>query len=161
MTTVPDVVRAHLSRLLEWEDAHVTLDQAAAGLPPALRGQRASGFPHSPWELLEHIRIAQADILEYCTNAAYAHTRRWPDDYWPTTPDPPSGDAWTASLEHCRDDRRALQALAATVDDLARLVPTGKPGHTYLRAILLAADHTAYHVGQLVAVRRALGAWSS
>ncbi|BCS32614.1 hypothetical protein TBR22_A18280 [Luteitalea sp. TBR-22] len=159
MTTSPDAVRAHLVRLLEWEDAHVSLEQAVAGLPADRRGARVAGFPHSPWELLEHIRIAQADILEYCTSPTYVHTRRWPEDYWPAAAAPPSDAAWADTLERCRADRRALQALATTVEDLGRPVPTGAPDHTYLRAFLLAADHAAYHVGQLVAVRRALGAW--
>ena len=108
---------------------------------------------------LEHIRIAQADILDFCINAAYAHAMRWPDDYWPQDAAPPGPQAWTDSLASYARDREALNSLARDVADLTATVPTGTGTQTYLRAILLTADHTAYHVGQIVAVRRALGLW--
>jgi hypothetical protein len=152
-------LRNHLVRVLDWEDAHVGFDKAVDGIPPERRGARAPGFEHSPWQLLEHIRIAQEDILDFCVNAAYEHTMKWPDDYWPKDPAPPSQEAWTesiASYARCRED---LKGLAREVEDLTASVPTGKGDQTYLRAILLAADHAAYHVGQLVAVRCALGIW--
>jgi hypothetical protein len=152
-------IRDHLARVLEWEEAHVSFDAAVDGIPAAKRGARAPGFEHSPWELLEHIRLAQEDILDFCVNATYVHTRTWPDDYWPDSPAPPDEAAWNASLEGYRRDRAALQGLARDAADLTALVPTGKGNQTYLRAVLLMADHTAYHVGQLVAVRRALGVW--
>jgi hypothetical protein len=159
MTDSTRALRDHLERLLDWEDAHVGFDKAAEGIPPGRRGARAAGFDHSPWELIEHIRIAQEDILEFCVDAAYQHTRRWPDDYWPTEPAPPSQAAWTESVASCVRSREDLKRLARDVEDLTATVPTGKGNQTYLRAILLAADHAAYHVGQLVAVRRALGIW--
>jgi len=152
-------VRDHLVRVLDWEDAHVGFDKAVDGIPPGRRGDRAAGFEHSPWQLLEHIRIAQEDILDFCLNAAYVHTMKWPDDYWPRTPAPPGEQAWTDSIASYARSREALQRMARDVEDLTAAVPTGKGNQTYLRAILLAADHAAYHVGQLVAVRRALGIW--
>jgi uncharacterized damage-inducible protein DinB len=154
-----DAVRDHLVRVLDWEDAHVGFDQAVAGIPPDKRGARAAGFEHSPWELLEHLRIAQEDILDFCLNAHYEHGLNWPDDYWPRQPAPPGDEAWTASIAAYTHSLEELKNIARTVDDLTAPVPTGKRTQTYLRAILLAADHSAYHVGQLVAVRRALGAW--
>jgi hypothetical protein len=159
MTSDAEALRAHLVRLLDWEDAHASFDKAATGLAPAKRGAVAPGFEHSPWQLLEHLRIAQADILDFSRNPAYVHERAWPDDYWPKNPEPPDASAWDASVSAYRADREALQSLARTQPDLLALVPTGAGNQTYLRAIFLVADHAAYHVGQLVAVRRALGQW--
>jgi uncharacterized damage-inducible protein DinB len=152
-------LRDHLVRVLDWEDAHVGFDKAVDGIPPDKRGARAAGFEHSPWQLLEHIRIAQEDILDFCVNNAYEHTMEWPDDYWPKDPTPPSENAWRDSIASYAGSREELKRLVRKVEDLTAKVPTGKGHQTYLRAILLTADHTAYHVGQLVAVRRALGIW--
>lgn len=154
-----DAVRDHLARVLDWEDAHVGFDTAVTGVPPEARGTRPPGFEHSAWQLLEHIRIAQDDILDFCMNAKYAHTLKWPDDYWPPTPGPADAAAWESSMAACTRSRDRLQQLAREVDDLTASVPTGKANQTYLRAILLAADHVAYHVGQIVSVRKALGVW--
>ena len=159
MTASTRALRDHLERLLDWEDAHVGFDKAVDGIPPDKRGARPAGFEHSPWQLLEHIRIAQDDILDFCVNAAYQHTMKWPDDYWPTDPAPPSRNAWTESIASYARSREDLKRLAREVEDPTATVPTGQGNQTYLRAILLAADHAAYHVGQLVAVRRALGIW--
>lgn len=159
MSTASEAFRQHLIRALDWEDAHVNLDKAVEGLPAALRGARAHGFEHSAWQLVEHIRLAQADILDFCVNATYMHAMTWPDDYWPADPEPPSSGAWTESLAAYARDRDALQHLAREVPDLTASVPTGTGPQTYLRAILLVVDHAAYHVGQLVALRRALGVW--
>jgi uncharacterized damage-inducible protein DinB len=152
-------LRDQLARVLDWEDAHVSFDKAVDGIPPDQRGARASGFEHSPWQLVEHIRLAQDDILDFCLNSAYKHTLKWPDDYWPKDPAPPNEQAWTDSLASCARSRGELKRLASEIQDLTAKVPTGKGHQTYLREILLAADHAAYHVGQIVAVRRALGAW--
>jgi len=159
MSESTPAVRDHLVRVLEWDDAHVTFDRAVEAMPADRRGARAAGFEHSPWQLVEHIRIAQQDILDFCVNAGYAHAMRWPEDYWPPEPAPASPQAWTESLASYARDREALKRLARDVADLTAPVPTGTPMQTYLRAILLTADHTAYHVGQIVAVRRALGLW--
>jgi hypothetical protein len=154
-----DAVREHLVRVLDWEDAHVGFDKAVAAAPAHARGVRPPGFEYSPWELLEHIRLAQEDILDFGLNATYTHDLKWPDDYWPGSPAPVGDAAWSDSIAACTQSRERLQQLARDVDDLTASVPTGNASQTYLRAILLAADHVAYHVGQLVAVRKALGVW--
>ena len=151
-------LRDHVVRLLDWNEAHATFDDAVAGLPVALRGRRPGGLPYSPWELLEHIRRVQRDLLEFCGDGGYEE-RKWPDDFWPESPTPPTAEAWDESVAAVRADRDALQALAADpARDLLAPVPHGA-GQTLLRELLLAADHAAYHVGELVAVRRLLGAW--
>lgn len=149
-------VRDQLARILDWGDAHVTFDKAVEGIPPELRGCRPEGMPHSPWELVEHIRIAQRDILEFCVNPAYKEMK-WPDDYWPPPSAQPTAAEWEQSLSDFRADCEAFKKLAAEADLLAR-IPHGT-GQTIFREILLIADHTAYHVGQLVLVRQALRAW--
>jgi hypothetical protein len=154
-----DGIRDHLLRALDWEEAHVGFANAVDGIPAAKRGVRPAGFDHSPWELVEHIRIAQEDILDFCVNPNYEHRMKWPDDYWPKEPAPSGARAWSESLASYARTRDDLKRLVRKVDDLTAKVPTGKKAHTYLRAILLVIDHNAYHVGQLVAVRRALGIW--
>jgi uncharacterized damage-inducible protein DinB len=157
--TLDALVRDHLAHLLSWEDAHVGYDRAVADIPPDLRGRRPATLPHSLWDLAEHLRIAQHDILDFCRNPDYRELA-WPGDYWPASPAPADDDAWDASLRRYRQDRRELQQLAADpAIDLAARIPHGT-GQTYLRELLLVADHAAYHVGQLVLVRRALGIWT-
>ena len=151
-------LRDQLARLLDWEEAHVGFDKAVEGIPADKSGAVPAGFEHSPWQLLEHMRLAQEDILDFCVNRNYEHTMKWPDDYWPS-PAPPSAQAWKDSVASFTRTREKVKALARDVADLTAPVPTGKANQTYLRALLLIADHTAYHVGQLVAVRRALGVW--
>jgi len=151
-------LRTHLSRLLEWHDAHVDFDAAVKNVPPALRGRVPEGTPHSPWQLVEHIRIAQHDILDFCVNPRYEEMK-WPDDYWPPSPEPPSANAWNESLAAYRQDRETLRTLVQNPEtDLSAKIPHGQ-GQTFLREVLLVADHTAYHVGQLVTVRQQLGIW--
>lgn len=160
MTGFSKDLRAHLGRILDWEDAHVGFDAAVTNIPAAKRGERPGGFEHSPWQLLEHLRIAQNDLLDFCTNPEYEHALEWPQDYWPATPAPPDSAAWDRSIAAFRADRHTLKALVNDAAiDLIAAVPTGTDQQTYLRAILLVADHNAYHLGQLVAVRRALGVW--
>jgi hypothetical protein len=156
---LPDVqLREQLVRILSWGDAHVSFDAAVKGIPVALRGKRPPKGQHSPWQLIEHLRIAQHDILDFCRNVRYVEMK-WPDDYWPAAAAPPTAAAWTASIRRFRDDRQALQELAADrTISLEAAIPHGS-GQTYLREILLAADHAAYHVGQLVLVRKMLGGW--
>lgn len=156
--TNDSALRDHLRRLLAWEDAHVGFDKAVDGIPPELRGRTPAGLPHSPWQLLEHLRIAQEDILDFCRNPDYQEMK-WPDDYWPKAAAPASDAEWQESIRRFRDDCAAFQALAADPSlDLTSTIPHGH-GQTYLREILLVADHNAYHVGQLVLVRRLLGIW--
>lgn len=152
-------VRDHLVRALAWEEAHVGFDKAVAGIPAEQRGARPPGFEHSLWQQIEHIRLAQEDILAFCVNDKYVHTMKWPDDYWPAASATPSARAWDESLAACARDRESLKRLARDVPDLTAPVPTGKGAQTYLRAILLVVDHSAYHVGQIVELRRALNIW--
>jgi DinB family protein len=151
-------MRSTVARLLDWQDAHVGFEKVVAGLAPDVRGQAPSGLPYSPWQLLEHIRLTQHDILEFCRNPAYEELD-WPNDYWPKSASPPSVDAWDKSVAAFRQDREALKRLALNPGiDLLAKVPAGD-GQTFLRELLLVADHTAYHLGELVVVRRALGTW--
>ncbi|HEY2378631.1 MAG TPA: DinB family protein [Gemmatimonadaceae bacterium] len=148
----------HIARTLDWEDAHAGFESAVKGLAPALRGKVPNGLPYSAWQLVEHIRITQADILEFCVASKYKE-QEWPKDYWPEGPEPPSAKAWDDSIAAVKRDRDKLAALAVDAKtDLTAPVPNGT-GQTYLREILLTADHTAYHVGELIVVRRLLGAW--
>lgn len=143
---------------LDWEQAHVSFDAAVKNLPAELRGRRPADTPHSVWELVEHIRLAQIDLLAFMQNPKYT-APKWPDDYWPPTPAPPSDAAWTRSLSAVRRDARALKRFTETTKrDLAAKIPWGD-GQTFLRTILVAMDHTSYHVGQIVTARILLGAW--
>jgi uncharacterized damage-inducible protein DinB len=151
-------LRAHLVRVLDSRDAHVDFDSTVSDIPPDRRGEQPEALPFSLWQLLEHMRIAQHDILDFCRNPTYVE-KRWPDDYWPKTPAPPGAGAWDASVAAFKRDLEAMKQLAsdAAVDLFAK-IPHGA-GQTYLREVLLVADHNAYHLGQMVAVRRLLGIW--
>ena len=157
--TTSDPLRAQLVRILDWEEAHVGFDKAIDHVPADKRGARAPGAEHSIWQLVEHMRLAQADILDFCVNPKYVHELKWPDDYWPKNPAPPTGAHWDDSIASFRREREKFKELARKTKDLYARVPTGKGHQTYLRAILLVADHNTYHLGQIVAVRRALGLW--
>ncbi|HEX3315412.1 MAG TPA: DinB family protein [Gemmataceae bacterium] len=151
-------LREHLLELLKGGSAHLTFDKAIADLPTNLRGAKPPGVPHTPWRLLEHLRIAQHDILEFSRNPKHK-SPPWPDGYWPATDAPPDAAAWDRSVAAVRADLKAMQDLVADpASDLFTPLPHGE-GQTLLREALLVADHNAYHVGQLVVVRRALGAW--
>jgi hypothetical protein len=149
-------VRELLAKMLSWEDAHAGFDAAVEGIPEDFRGKRAGA--HSPWELVEHLRLAQHDILDFCRNKDYQEME-WPKDYWPPSPVPSSTAEWDQSIAAFRKDRDGLRELALDRSvDLAATIPHGS-GQTYLREIVLTADHTAYHVGQLILVRQMLGVW--
>jgi hypothetical protein len=151
--------RAIVASSLGWEEGHASLESAVKNLAPALRGKRPDGYPHSPWELVEHIRITQRDLLDFCKDPDYVEKLEWPRDYWPSSPKPPSSDAWDKSIADYKRDRETFARFTTETDlDLTARIPQGK-GQTYLRTILLAVDHTSYHVGQIVSVRRLLGAW--
>ena len=151
-------LREHLLHLLRGGDAHLHFDAAVAGLPRELRGARAPGIPHTPWRLLEHMRIAQWDILEFSRNPKHV-SPKFPDGYWPEGDAPPDEDAWDRSVAAFRADLKAMMDLVADPGtDLLAPIPHGQ-GQTILREALLVADHNAYHLGQLVTVRRLLGAW--
>ena len=152
-------LRTHLLELLQGGNAHATFKDAIEDFPAELRGKRPKGAPHSPWEVLEHMRIAQWDILEFSRNPKH-ESPKFPDGYWPKSPEPPDGKAWDRSVHgFCQD----LQSLCALVKDestdLYARIPQGD-GQTLLREALLTADHNAYHLGQLVLLRRTLGAWN-
>jgi uncharacterized damage-inducible protein DinB len=144
--------------MLDWEDAHVGFDAAVDGVPAAKRGTVPPRFAWSLWQLVEHIRLAQADILDFCRNPRYVEPVSM-SSYWPDSHEPSSAAAWDRCLGHVRGDRQALKDLALDAGiDLCARIPHGT-GQTYLRELILVADHTAYHVGQIVAVRRALDIW--
>jgi hypothetical protein len=148
-------LRKHLDNLLRMKGAHLSLEAAVADFPVALRGAKPAGVPHSAWELLEHMRLAQEDILDFSRNPNYRE-RKFPDDYWPATEAPPSEEAWATSVERFQNDMQAMQALIAdTGHDLLAKIPHGK-GQTLLREALLVADHNAYHLGQLMFLRKML-----
>ena len=151
-------LRGQLTEILTWEGAHVNWKTALQDLPVEKRGVRPEGFPHSPWELLEHARITQRDILDFCINPKYK-APEWPAGYWPKTPAPPDDSAWDQSIRLFEADTQAMSKLIENPKtDLFAKIPHGT-GQTYLREAVLLADHSAYHLGQLVLVRRLLGAW--
>jgi DinB superfamily len=153
-------LRQHLLDLLRGGNAHLNFEEALAGLPPNLRGERPAGLPYSPWRLLEHMRIAQQDILEFSRNPKHV-SPEFPVGYWPETDAPPDDKAWQQSVRQFRDDLKAMQGLVEDPSiDLFAPIPHGE-GQTLLREALLLADHNAYHLGQFVTVRRLLGAWES
>jgi hypothetical protein len=151
-------LRQHVLELLVGGHAHSDLKKALAGLPPRLRGKKPKGAEHTAWQLLEHIRIAQWDILEFSRNPKHV-SPNWPDGYWPKTEAPPSAAAWNASIRKVQEDQQAMEKLVASKKtDLIAPIPHGT-GQTLLREALLLADHNGYHIGQLVLLRRWLGAW--
>jgi hypothetical protein len=159
MTVAADKqLREQLSKLLDWHDAHADFDKAVADLPAEVRGMVPAGLPYSPWQLLEHLRLAQRDILDFCTADKY-EKKEWPADYWPTDPKPPSAKAWEASVKAFKRDLAAFKKMIADPNiELFATVPHSSK-HTYLREVLLAANHNAYHIGQLIYARRVLGTW--
>ncbi len=151
-------LREHLVKLLEGGNAHTTFDDAVAKLPPDSRGKKPRGLPYSPWMLLEHLRIAQWDILEFSRDREHK-SPEWPGGYWPSTAAPANDAAWTKSVRQFRADLKAMQDLVSDpATDLHAQIAWGD-GQTILREALLVADHNAYHIGELVVVRRLLGAW--
>lgn len=151
-------LRDLLARYLDWEDAHVGFRRAVAGFPRELRGVVPQGFAHSGWQLVEHVRRAQADILDFCVNADYVYPTSMAE-YWPDVA-PEDDAAWERSVAAFEEDVRSLQRLARDESvDLFALVPRGSGEQTYARELLVAADHDAYHLGQLIALRRVLHAW--
>jgi len=150
-------LRNLLARLLEWEDAHVGFDAVIDGIPPELRGVQPQGLPYSAWQLLEHLRLTQRDILDFCRNPDYVDPQSMAE-YWPASAAPPAAKAWDESVAGFRDDREAMKRIALDFD-LFAAIPHGT-GQTYLREVVLLADHNAYTLGQLVVLRRLLGIWT-
>ncbi|MGD0629455.1 MAG: DinB family protein [Terracidiphilus sp.] len=151
-------LREHLVKLLKGGDAHADFEHAIADFPAELRGKTPKGAEHSPWELLEHLRTAQQDILDFSTNPGYKE-KEWPKEYWPAQDAPPDPKAWDRSINGICEDLKALVALVEDEKtDLFATIPHGD-GQTILREILVVADHNSYHLGQMVLLRRLLGAW--
>lgn len=151
-------LRIHLLELLAGGSAHAKFEDVIKGLPARLRGMKPAKFPHTAWMLLEHLRLAQWDILEFSRNPKHV-SPPWPSGYWPKTEAPPSAAAWNKSIQQFRRDLKAMQNLVANRNtDLFARIPLGD-GQTVLREALLVADHNAYHLGQLLDVRRMLGVW--
>lgn len=152
------IIRKQLGSMVRGEGAHVPVDTAIEGLGADLRGQVPPGLAHSVWQLLEHIRIAQEDLLQYALDPGW-RSPSWPEGYWPSDPEPPSAAAWDASVASFRQDRdAALELVQDASRDLTAPLPHA-PQHNLLRQLLLLADHNAYHGAQIVDARRALGAW--
>jgi hypothetical protein len=148
-------LRTELDRLLAGKGAHADFDSAVADFPPKLRGVKPEGSPHSAWELLEHLRIAQWDMLEFSRDPKHV-SPAWPDGYWPESSDPAG---WDQSVKAFRHDLQAFRKLATDPkSDLFTPFAHGD-GQSLLREILQVADHNAYHVGELVQLRRILGIW--
>ncbi|MCU1261570.1 MAG: transporter [Bryobacterales bacterium] len=151
-------LRQHIVILLKGRGAHADFEAAVAGLPAHLRGVKPAGAPHTAWQLVEHLRIAQWDILEFTRDPKHV-SPAWPEGYWPATEAAPSDSAWDATLAKFRGDLEGLQSLVSDPGtDLLAPLAHGQ-GQTVLREALLAADHNAYHIGQLVMLRNLLGAW--
>ena len=156
--TPNDNLIAHLLELLRGGHGHTAFDQAVKGVPIAKAGERPEGSPHSCWELLEHIRLAQHDILKFSEGPKW-RSPKWPEGYWPKSPKPKDAAAWRASVKAVRADLAAFEKLLRKrAGQLEERFPWGE-GQTLLREALLIADHNAYHIGQLVLVRRLLGIW--
>ena len=156
--TDSNALRKHLLYLLGGGGAHVDFDSAITGWPAKLRGSKPKGLPHTAWQLLEHLRIARWDILDFSRNPKHV-SPEWPEGYWPSTDAPPSPAAWNNSVSTFQADLKAMMSLVKSPRrDLFARIPHGE-GQTILREALLVADHNAYHLGELVYLRRALGAW--
>lgn len=152
------ILRKNLIELLRGGQAHVTVEQALNGLDPALRNVRPADGLHSVWEEFEHMRLAQEDILRYTLDASWV-SPAFPEGYWPKERDDLTEDAWTASVAAFFADLEAVITLVEDRNlDLTAQIPHGE-GRTYLRQVLLVADHNAYHLGQIVSTRKALGNW--
>src|SRR4051812_20762807 len=138
-----DTWRSIIASSLDWEQAHAKLDSAIEGLPAELRGKRPDNFPHSCWELLDHIRRTQYDLLDFSRNPNYEEMK-WPDDYWPKSPAPRDEAEWNDAVAQIHRDTKEFAEFTKTFDrDLAEKIPHGS-GQTYLRTILVAVDHTSY-----------------
>ena len=152
------LLRQQLAKTIDWNEAHADLSKTVEDFPAKLRGQVPAGLPHSAWQLLEHIRIALWDILEFSRNAKHK-SPKWPEGYWPKTAAPPSDEAWDESVKSIRTCRKRCASWSRTPRmTCSNLCLMGR-ARRCLREVLLTADHNAYHLGQLVLVRKALGAW--
>ena len=155
-----EALRQHLLDLLRGRNAHADFDAAVTDFPSRLRGVKPPGMPYTAWQLLEHMRIAQWDILEFSRDAKHK-SPAWPEGYWPKTEAPPTAASWNNSLRSFRADLKGMAKLVADKKtDLYAKIPHGT-GQTILREALLVADHNSYHLGQIVLLRRLLGTWKA
>ena len=158
MTNNEKLLRQQLAKVLDWSEAHTDFATALKDMPFDLQGEVPKGLPHSPWQLLEHLRIALHDIVEFSRGSKHK-SPPWPAGYWPATVAPPDEKAWKRSAASFMEHLEEMRALVADPSrELFKPLPHGS-GQTLLREVLLAADHNAYHLGQLVLVRQALNAW--
>jgi hypothetical protein len=157
-TSQDQAVRQHLLYVLKGGGAHARFDDVIDDFPATLRGKKAPGVPHTAWMLLEHMRIAQWDILEFSRDPKHV-SPEWPEGHWPKTEAPSSATAWTNSIQSFRKDLKAMQALVSNPKTNLYAKIAWGDGQTILREALLVADHNAYHLGALVMLRRLLGAW--
>jgi DinB superfamily len=156
---VTEEVRKQLLAFLRGGNAHAAFDEVLKEFPAEKRGVKPAGLPYSAWQLLEHIRITQHDILRFSKNSdGQYHSPKWPEGYWPKSPDPPNDKAWDNSVAQVHADRKEFEELLTDGSDLETAFPWGD-GQNLLREALLIADHTAYHLGEIVTVRRILGVW--
>jgi len=154
-------VQKELLKVFDGAQAHATFEDATKDFPVALRGVVPAGLPYSAWQIVEHIRFAQRDILDFSRNGDGSYqAKQWPDDYWTKSPEPPSEAAWDEAVRAVTADREAFEELLRSSDDegLTQSFPWGE-GQTLLREALLVMNHAAYHVGELIVLRRLLGAW--
>jgi hypothetical protein len=152
-----DRLREHLIALLDGKGAHIPFEEAVKHFPESLRGTKPPGAPHTAWQLLEHLRIAQWDILEFSRDAKHK-SPKWPEGYWPATEAPPTKDAWQESIHKYKADLKSMQALIADQKhDLYARLPHGE-GQTLLKEALVLADHNSYHLGQIMYLKKQLEA---
>jgi hypothetical protein len=153
-----DAIRKEIAFQLRGGNAHAPLEKVVAGFPGAKQGIVPEGMPYSGWQLLEHIRMAQADMLEFCTNPKYK-ALKWPEDYWPKSPKPPNSKSWDISAKQVKTDLESfIKLILDAKKDLTSKIPWGD-GQTLFHEACLILDHNSYHLGELVAVRRMLGEW--
>jgi hypothetical protein len=154
-------LREQLVAFLKGGQAHATFSDAVANFPANRTSERPAELPYSAWQLVEHIRITLHDLLEFVTNSKYVELE-WPGGYWPKNPAPGKEESWDGTVKAVQADMKSFEALVHSPDsNLYATIPWGKNGETLLREVLLAADHTSYHVGELILLRRVLGIWKS
>ena len=160
MTATTDALKKELEFQLKGGNAHAKFDDVISHFPPELQGKVPKGLPYSSWQLLEHIRIAQDDILRFCRNEDGSYSQpNWPDDYWPKSPEPPNPKAWEKSIKRYHSDLASfLDLLRNPATDLFKPLPWGT-GQTLFHEAMLLIDHASYHLGEIVTVRRVLNIW--
>jgi len=153
-----DPLRKELIFQLNGGNAHAPLEKVIENFPARQQGVVPDGLPYSAWQILEHLRLAQADMIEFCTSKNYRE-KKWPDEYWPKSPEPPNTRAWNTSVRQIQADREQfLKLISNPKKDLFAALPWGN-GQTIFHEACLILDHNSYHLGEIVAVRRLLGNW--